>query len=110
MNGSTPPRARKAYQFSEPWQLFEQLLPFHPALLATSFVPLMCVALLTAEELYPAPWQLLQAMFLLACLLCFPLVGGVAWQLEQFRAVVEVHDIGLAVPLAFLPLVNLPWQ
>ena len=79
-------RRKIIYHVSLPWHELAQVrvVEFHPVLTVSIFLtPLLCVAAFTAVVLYPLPWQLEQAIFLLLCFEWCPDDGGIAWQLPH---------------------------
>ena len=80
---------------------------FQPVLLITFLTPLLCVVEFTVVLLKPVPWQEEQERLL--CLECFPVLGGLPWQLVQDVGVgvgvgVGVEVVGLSMNEAMLVL------
>jgi hypothetical protein len=86
-------------QLSLPWQAFAQVRAeaFHFTAAARSFVPFRWVLAFTVVVEYPDPWQDAQLTCSERCSVCFPVVGGMAWQ--------DVHD-AVAPPLGDPPLLE----
>jgi hypothetical protein len=71
------------YQLRDPWHEFEQvrLVAFQPGFDDRSFTPFMCVAAFVVVELYPVPWHVAQPVN--EWNECWPVLGGIAWQVPH---------------------------